>query len=194
MWLLTLVQVLSAAVLLQPGDQKVHFVNPSFEGAGGESRFPSGWSSKTPDSTPDIMPGAWNISFAPYQGKTCVGLVTRDNGTVEDMGQTLTTVLQNGSCYSFSIWLAHTNTYVGYNAPVRLRVWGGSTPGAKTILLASTPLVTHADWKEYKLQFIAKQNIRHITLEAYFGPGMLTPYKGNIFLDNCSPLEKCDRA
>jgi hypothetical protein len=123
-----------------------------------------------------------------------VGLVTRENGTSEDMGQLLTTSLKSGSCYSFSIWLAHTPQYVGYNAPVRLRVWGGSTPGAKTMLLASSPLVAHADWREYKLQFIARQDIRYLTLEAYFGPGVLQSYKGNILLDNCSPIEKCDRA
>jgi len=179
---------------LQPEQKKISFVNPSFEDQPRASASPAGWNSHTPGSTPDIMPGAWGIPFAPQDGKTCIGLVTRDDGTREDVGQTLTIPLQSGSCYAFSIWLAHSGKYVGYDAPIRLRVWGGATAGAKTVLLASSPLINHSDWRQYKLLFTTKQQIRHITLEAYFGPGMLKAYKGNILLDNCSAIEKCDRA
>jgi hypothetical protein len=182
------------AFTAQPDQSKSFFVNPSFEDTPRASKSPAGWSHVSDGSTPDIMPGAWDIPFPPQHGKSCVGLVTREDGSCEDIGQTLVIPLESGSCYTFSIWLAHATRYVGYDAPVRLRVWGGATPGTKTMLLASSPLISHTDWQQYKLQFTAKQSLRHITIEAYYGPGMFKPYKGNILIDNCSPIEKCDRA
>lgn len=140
------------------------------------------------------MPGAWGINFPPQDGKTCLGLVTREDGTVEDVGQLLLNTLQKDSCYTFSIQLAHALKYVGYNQAVRLRVWGSSAKGQKQELLASSPMVSHTDWKLYKFQFVPRQNTRFITLEAFFAPGVLFRYKGNILLDNCSPIERCDRA
>jgi hypothetical protein len=33
-----------------------------------------------------------------------------------------------------------------------------------------------------------------LIFEAYYAPGVVFKYKGNLMLDNCSPLEKCIRA
>jgi hypothetical protein len=54
--------------------------------------------------------------------------------------------------------------------------------------------VDHPDWKLYKFQFTASKELRYICFEAYFGPGVLFKYKGNILLDQCSAIERCDRA
>lgn len=188
--------------LLQPwffgGDQAsgklIPFRNPSFEDAPGASASPAGWQSFTPDSTPDIMPGAWGLQIMPQEGKTCIGLVTREDGTSEDVGQGLPEVLKGGFCYKFSIYLAHAPKYVGYNNPTRIRVWGSSKRGGKEQLLACSPLVDHSDWRNYKFQFIPSADIQYITFEAYFAPGASFKYKGNILMDNCSAIEKCDRA
>lgn len=178
---------------LQQTGQTVPIRNPSFEDAPGASKVPKGWQS-SPGSTPDIMPGAWDIQFAPQHGSTCVGLVTRTDGSNEDIGQGLGETLKGGVCYAFSLYLAHAPKYVGYNNPVRLRIWGAATRGAKEMLLASSPLIDHNDWRNYKFQFVPTKDMKYITFEAYFGPGITFKYKGNILLDNCSAIEKCDRA
>lgn len=179
---------------LQPGTV-IPIRNPSFEDdAPAQSKLPGGWQSHTAGSTPDILPGAWGIRFTAQDGKTCVGLVTREDGTSEDISQILSESLKGGTCYTFSIYLAHTPKYVGYNHPVRLRIWGGSGRGKKEMLLASSPLIDHSDWRKYSFQFVPARDMRYITFEAWFGPGITFRYKGNILLDNCSAIEKCERA
>ena len=168
--------------------------NPSFEDKPGQSKAPKGWRPFTPDSTPDILPGAWGLDLAAQEGQTCVGLVTREDGTSEDIAQGLPESLKGGTCYTFTIYLAHAKKYVGYNHPVRLRVFGGSKRGGKEMLLASSPLIDHSDWRKYKFLFVPEHDMRYITFEAWYGPGTMFRYRGNILLDNCSNLEKCDRA
>lgn len=184
-------------VLLGQPDQtafKIPIRNPSFEDTPGASKSPKGWQSFTPDSTPDVLPGAWDIPFEAQDGQTCVGLVTREDGTSEDIAQGLSETLKGGTCYTFSIYLAHAKKYVGYNNPVRLRVWGGAKRGGKDMLLTGSPLIDHTEWRMYTFQFVPPHDMRYITLEAWYGPGTLFKYKGNIILDHCSDIEKCDRA
>lgn len=181
-------------VFVQPGTV-IPVRNPSFEDdAPAQSKLPGGWQSNTAGSTPDILPGAWGIQFAPQEGKTCVGLVTREDGTSEDISQGLPETLKGGICYTFSIYLAHAPKYVGYNHPVKIRIWGGASRGKKEMLLESSPLIDHSDWRKYPFQFVPARDMRYITFEAWYGPGITFKYKGNILLDNCSAIEKCDRA
>lgn len=174
-------------------DGKVRLQNPSFEDTPRASASPWGWNSYTPGSTPDIMPGAWGVELLPQDGKTCLALVTREDGSSEDVTQQLPQALKSGTCYTFSIYLAHAPQYVGYNHPVRLRIWGGAGKG-KEQLLASSTLVDHTGWKTYKFQFVPNRDMHYITFEAFFAPGAMFHYRGNIILDNCSPIERCDRA
>lgn len=175
-------------------DGKIHLNNPSLEGTPRQSAAPEGWLYFSPGSTPDVQPGIWGVQVAAQEGKSYVGLVAREDGTSEDIGQTLREDLLAGVCYEFALYLAHTPKYAGYNHPLRLRIWGGSVRGARDQLLASTPLVNHPEWRPYKLQFVPSRTVRYLTLEAWYGPGVLFHYKGNILLDNCSPIERCDRA
>lgn len=184
---------LFAGTLARQPDGKLFFQNPSFEDKPRASACPTGWVSFTPGSTPDIMPGAWGIQVQPQEGKTCVALVTREDGTREDIAQQLPQVLKAGTCYTLKIYLAHAPQYVGYDHPVRLRIWGGAGRGKEQIL-ASSPLIDHPAWKEYTFQFVPGRDTRYITFEAFFAPGSLFHYRGNIVLDNCSPIERCDRA
>lgn len=177
----------------QQPDGKIHLANPSFEDMPRASACPSGWMSFTPGSTPDIMPGAWGIQALPQDGQTCIALVTREDGTREDIAQQLPELLKAGTCYTFSIYLAHAPQYVGYNHPVRLRIWGGSGR-KKEQMLASSPLIDHPGWKLYKFQFVPNHDMKYLTMEAFFAPGSMFQYRGNILLDNCSPIERCDRA
>ncbi len=173
----------------------IAFRNPSFEDPKPRaSASPPEWESRTPGSTPDILPGAWNLAFPAHEGATCVGLVTREDGTSEDIGQLLSQPLQRGKCYTFSMFLSHGSRYVGYNQPCRIRIWGGSAKGGKQELLTSSPLVDHADWREYRFQFVPSNEVRYITFEAWYAPGVFVKYRGNILLDQCSVIENCDRA
>jgi hypothetical protein len=177
----------------QPSE-KIYFRNPSFEDAPRASASPVGWHSTATGSTPDILPGAWGIEFAPKDGKTCVGLVTRSDGSSENIAQALAEPLTSGACYTFSMYLAHVEKYVGFNHPTRIRVWGSATKGEKGSLLAASPLINHSDWRLYKFQFFTPGTIRYLTFEAWYGPGTTFKYNGNIVLDLCSPIEKCARA
>lgn len=173
---------------------KVYFRNPSFEDAPRASASPVGWFSNTPGSTPDILPGAWGLECLPQEGKTCLGLVTRNDNTSENVAQALAAPLEGGVCYMFSLYLAHAEKYVGFNQPCRLRIYGSAAKSDKGKLLAASPLINHTDWRNYKFQFFTPGEIRYITLEAWYAPGVTIKYNGNILLDNCSPIEKCDRA
>lgn len=174
-----------------PGDL-INLRNPSFEDTPRASASPLSWYSNTAGSTPDILPGAWNIqSPKAYDGNTYIGLVTRKDNT-EDVAQVLSQPMKANTCYKFSLMLAHSGNYVGHNQPVRIRVWGGQS--GKEVLLATSPLVDHAEWRPYTFRFTTPYEIKVITFEAYYGPGVMFKYKGNILLDGCSPLEECVRA
>ncbi|HNE27584.1 MAG TPA: hypothetical protein PKL15_06900 [Saprospiraceae bacterium] len=188
-WLLLLVSWLN----IQP-DSKIYFTNPSFEDTPRESASPEGWQSTSALSTPDILPGPWGVQHPPQEGKTCLGLVSREDGTTEDVTQALPGMLKANTCYTFTMYLSHAKRYAGYNLPVRLRIWGAAGRNGREQLLASSPLIDHEDWRVYKFQFVPSHDMRVITFEAYYGPGVFKPYKGNILLDNCSYIERCDRA
>ncbi|MBC7774828.1 MAG: hypothetical protein H7246_05260 [Phycisphaerae bacterium] len=173
---------------------KIYLRNPSFEDAAGSGKCPKGWHFTYKGSTPDILPGAWEIMFPAQDGKTCLGLVIREDGTREDITQTLAEPLVSGKCYSFTLYLAHAPKYVGYNKPTRLRIFGYSEKGGKNELLATSPLIDHADWRQYKFELSPSSTVVHLLFEVDYAPGVLFKYKGNILLDNCSPLEKCVRA
>jgi hypothetical protein len=173
---------------------KIYLSNPSFEDIPRASASPVGWYSGVPGSTPDILPGAWGLNLPAQDGKTCLGLVTRSDNSSETISQELPAVLKSGECYKFEIWLAHAEQYVGFNKPCRIRVWGSGNKTDKGQLLTSSPLVSHSDWRLYKLRFTTSSEIRFITLEAWYGPGVTFQYNGNILLDNCSPIELCERA
>ncbi len=173
---------------------KIYFRNPSFEGEPGAGNCPKGWYSGNQGSTPDVLPGAWEVMFPAQDGKTCVGLIVREDGTHEDICQAMAEPLLGGKCYVFTLYLAHAPKYVGYNKPTRLRIYGSSEKGGKRELLASSTLIDHADWRQYKFELSPSGNVTQLVFEADYAPGIVFKYKGILLLDNCSPLEKCVRA
>ena len=181
------------AELVQTPQDTIYFRNPSFEGNPGASIIPDQWLSQTKGSTPDLLPGAWNLQPAPLEGNTCLGLVVREDNTSEDLSQVLSKPLKSNECYEFYAWLSTLPKYVGYNQPCQLRIYGGTT-GNKEELLAQSPLISSNQWNRYKFQFTTKKEIKSITLVAWYGPGVMFKYKGNILVDNLSPIVRCDRA
>lgn len=184
-WLLTL------APLFLMAQSKL--VNPSFEGSPQDATVPTGWMPCEPGSTPDIMPGPWGVFQEPSEGASYIGLITREDGTFESIGQRLSTSLDKGECYSMSVDLARSPTYTGYSRPLRIRVWGAVNRCQKSTLFYESPLINHAEWETYKFSFITKSKCNYIIIEAYHKEGGRN-YKGNILLDNCSRIVKCNRA
>lgn len=177
-----------------PPAEVIKFTNPSFEGTAGVSTPIGGWASFTPESSPDLLPGAWNEMHEASHGATCLGLVIRKDGTSEDIGQFLQEPIQKGVCYKFSADLAKATHYARHKKPARIRIWGGTKKGEKKQVLASSPLVSHIEWKRYTLRFVPKETYTYLIIEAYYAPGAIFKYQGNILVDNLSVIERCIRA
>lgn len=190
--------LLSVTAWAQP--VAIELKNPSFEGPPGPSLLPHGW--KTcgfPDETPpDTNPNeVFQVSMPAYYGNTYLGMVVRDNGTWEGVGQALAEPFQKNQCYGFTFFAACSRNYqsfsrmtgqeVNYNKPVKLRIWVGYDYCESLQLLAETPAIEHHDWNPYTLFFKPNAPYTHLFLEAYsLHPDK--PYCGNILLDNLSDL------
>ncbi len=173
----------------------IPFINGSFEGERSTAAtMPQGWMPCRMGTTPDILPGAWGVYTIPAHGQSYVGLITRDDGSFESIGQRLSTPLQKNKCYSFTVDLAHSKTYSGYNLPIRLRVWAGAKSCAKDQLLWESDLIYNQDWETHEIRFSATNNYRYIIIEAYFAPGVFVRYRGNVLLDHITDIVMCDRA
>ncbi len=145
-------------------------------------------------STPDILPGFWGVYNESSEGNSYIGLITREDGTWENIGQRIRGGVKKDECYKFQIDVAHSDTYEGYNLPIRLRIWGGTTRCSKDQLLGEIGPVKNSEWQTHDVQFYAKQKINYIILEAYYMKGLMTPYKGNVLIDNITEMTPCIRA
>ena len=168
--------------------------NASFEGRAKDAEMPNGWHACNPGTTPDILPGPWGVTSEASDGNTYMGLITRENAEWESVGQRLKKPLEAGVCYTFTLDLAHSKTYNNYNNPIKLKIWGGKTQCSKSQLLAESKVITHSDWITYEFTITPNESINYIIFEAFFGDDRLKPWKGNILIDNCSEIKKCDRA
>ncbi len=174
-------------------EAQIFLDNASFEGEPADATTPVGWHRCEPLTTPDILPGIWGVYAEPSDGETYVGLITRENGSFESIGQRLKNPIKADDCYQFQLDLAHSNTYSGFREPIKLRVWGGSIKCQRNQLLLETDFIEHTDWKTYPILFFAEKTINYLIFEAFYKEDP-TPRKGNILIDNISFLKKCDRA
>ncbi len=186
----------------------IHLENPSFEGVPGESvkdnLFPKGWQDcgfkgETP---PDVHPieggGTFQVTQEPVDGDTYIGMVVRENDTWEMVGQQLSSPMQAGSNYNFSIYLCRSKIYLGnsrvsgmqinYAAPIMLRIWGGNDDCDRKELLATSGLVVNTDWEEYEFQFSPTKNFTHIIFEAFYKVPTKFLYNGNLLMDMASDI------
>ncbi|MCB9281600.1 MAG: hypothetical protein H6562_22115 [Lewinellaceae bacterium] len=188
--------------------QEIRLLNPSFEGMPYPGKTPALWrdcgfAGETP---PDIQPEpTFGVTKSAYQGSTYLGMVTRDNGTWEKIGQKLPVPLEINQCYVIRMMLAQSEIYASisrvtnqpdnYIHPVRLMIWGGLDVCSPAELLAASPPIDHKDWTEYA--FILKpkkQKYDYIFLEARYLNTNDPPYNGNILVDAVSaiiPVDNC---
>jgi len=196
----------------QAGDQSVPIVlkNPSFEGVprigsdGGPA--PNGWydCGMTGETAPDIHPSPdpedpfFNVSTQAEHGRTYLGMVVRDNNTNEAVAQRLRRPMEEGKCYSFSMSLARSDTYLSQSKrtllpaefvePVIIRIYGGNGFCSKLELLDESPRISNVEWKKYNFRLEPDRNYNFILIEAYYRN---TPfeYNGNVLVDNLSSIE-----
>lgn len=182
-------------MLIAPGlhAQYLPLRNASFEGEPADATVPVGWLPCERLTTPDILPGYWGVYQEASEGDTYVGLITRENGSWESITQRLPRTLQRDECYAFSLDLAHSRTYSGYNQPIRLRIWGGAQKCDKGQLLYESPLINHTAWKTYFVEFRLERPINYLLLEAYHDDPPFS-HRGNILIDDLTSLRPCPRA
>ena len=171
--------------------------NPSFEDHSRHGKPPKGWydCGFPRETPPDVLPGSFfNVTLEPYDGKSYLGMVVRDNSTWESVSQRTLKTLQKDSTYNLSIYLARSELYISvsrvtdeainYNEPAILRIWGGKGYCDKQQLLGETAPIINHEWEEYNFTFRPTDDWRYITLEAYYDPSRENaPYCGNILLD-----------
>lgn len=182
-----------AMLLAVSAQSQVYLNNASFEGSPMDATVPVGWFPCEKGTTPDILPGPWGVFTEASEGQTFVGLITREDGSWESIGQRLSQTLAVKECYSFSVDLAHSKTYAGYDQPVKLRVWGGLRKCEKGQLLFESKFIDHSEWETYKISFSAKVPVNYILIEAYYRATSFS-HRGNILVDNITPIKKCIRA
>lgn len=173
--------------------QAVYLNNPSFEGEPQDATVPTAWFTCQLGATPDVLPGVWGVYQEASEGETYLGLITRDDGSWEDVSQRLPQSLKAGQCYTFSVDLANAKNYETYNGPLKLRIWAGRQRCQKDQLLYESPRIKEARWASYEVEFTPEQPVHYLIIEAYHKDGRFA-YRGNILIDNISPIEKCVRA
>jgi len=176
------------------GSAQIVLDNASFEGEPQDATIPTGWQPCAMGTTPDILPGAWGVRLEAYEGNSYLGLITRDDGTWESIGQRTNKSISAGECYSFSMMLAHSKEYAGFNKAIKLRIWGGQTACQKDQLLGETSFINHTEWKMYEFKFLPEVDLNYIIFEAQHMDGIYFNYKGNILIDDCSVIDQCERA
>ncbi|MEM9888040.1 MAG: hypothetical protein AAF849_19245 [Bacteroidota bacterium] len=191
-YLLFFIGIIFAPSISAQGED-VYLANTSFEGEPDDATVPVGWFACAPATTPDILPGPWGVYQEASEGETFVGLITRHDGTHESIGQRLSSPFKAKECYSFSLDLAFSNTYAGYNNPIKLRIWAGKKKGERGQLIAATDFIENLDWETHNFEFTAKKNYYYIMIEAHYKDGRFSR-QGNILLDNLSRFEWCTRA
>jgi len=191
----------------------IRLENPSFEDeprAGDPSRhLPiKGWTdcgriNFPRESPPDIHPvDFWKVTKPTQDGETYLGLVVRDNDSYESVSQKLQSPLEDGKCYSFSVFMAKSDQYVSvsqrnrkpanFTKPAVLRIWGGNDSCVSKVLLGESKTVENSEWESFDFNFNPENKIEYITLEAFYKTPILYSYNGHILLDNASSIVEVD--
>jgi outer membrane protein OmpA-like peptidoglycan-associated protein len=156
----------------------------------------------TDETAPDIHPSNfWSNTKQPSDGKTYLGLVTRDNDTYESVSQELRSPLIAGQCYSFSVDLSKSERYISgsrlnendkqdynYTTPIVFRIWGGYSHCGTIELLGESVPVKNSPWKTYNFKMSPNSNYGYITFEAFYVVPVIIPKNGHVLVDNCSEI------
>jgi hypothetical protein len=166
--------------------------NASFEDDPADATVPMGWFACAQGTTPDILPGFWGVYNEASDGDTYLGLITRENGTYESIGQRFKQILKKGECFSFTLDLALSDQYAGYGYPIYLRIWISDHQCEMEQLIFKSKKITSENWQKHKVEFKPKTNVEYIKIEAFYSDDKFS-YQGSILIDNISPIIRCNR-
>lgn len=199
--LLAMLCLLFVGAVLYAQQGTIVLRNASFEDAPRHSQTPRDWidCGFSGESEPDTQPcGEFGVTMLPLEGDTYLGMVVRDNETWERVSQRLSSPLEGGKCYEFSIHLARSLQYlsnsrvteqlVNYNKGVRLRIYAGFSPHSRQELLAQSSVVKNSTWQRFDFTLEPTQNYTFLIFEAFYEASKLEPYNGNILLDKASAI------
>lgn len=179
--------------------EDAYLYNPSFEGIPKPGQVPEAWVNcdRFGETPPDTHPsGAFGITKSAYEGRTYLGMVTRDNDTWESIGQELKQPLQAGKTYVFKAQLARSDRYIShsrltgqqanYTIPARLKIWGGNNKLDIKQLFGETALVGSQKWEEHIITFTAEESYNFFLLEVFYESLESEAYCGHVLIDNAS--------
>lgn len=197
----------STQLLAQNPDQQIFISNGSFEGTPSCCKPPESWRNcgNVQESPTDIQPAVdgeqplFGVTKKAMNGNTYLGMVVRDNETNERIGQRLVTPMLANQCYTFSIYLCKSSSYLSarnnysqdlieYTTPVILRIWGGEAYCNQKELLAETKPIDNTEWQKFEMELSPKNTLPYIEIEAYYKTPVLFPYNGNVLVDNMSHI------
>lgn len=183
--------------------QPVSFQNPSFEDRPDFGKPPVGWfyCGNFGETPPDIHPGGfYGVVTPPKDGQTYVGMVIRDNGTEEQLGQRLAAPLVPGQCYAFRIFAARSEQYASFSRitgqpapftlPVKLAVLGTHRHCEPVAVLGHSKTILETEWQQLDFVLRPESAFDYLILSATSANG--EAYNGNILIDAASPLVPCD--
>ncbi|MEP7194884.1 MAG: OmpA family protein [Saprospiraceae bacterium] len=207
--IITPLLVVSSSLFGQVDTNIIVLINGSFEGTPQCCVPPAGWidcgwRNETP---PDIQPSPdgekpqFGVTTKAFDGRTYLGMVTRDNDSYERVAQKLTQAMRKDRCYSFSIYLCRSMEYLSasntdlhalkpFTNPIVLRIYSGDAYCHQKELLGESSIVDNTDWKKFSFEFKPSSDAEYIELEAFYKTPVLIPYNGNILLDRASDLKR----
>ncbi|MEZ4925105.1 MAG: hypothetical protein R3A50_02435 [Saprospiraceae bacterium] len=181
-----------------------YFKNPNFEkGIPQMSKAPEDWKSlgEKEDSPVDIQPGFWGVNIGTIEGKQYVGMVVRDDGTTEGIGQQLDGFLLKDSSYTFRAYVGRSDVYesqsprskgiTDFHSPVILEVWGYNSEIDEYELFDKTiPIKWKSGWVAFDFLINPQLgNYDEIDIMVKYAPGH--EYEnGHLLIDDLTPIVK----
>ncbi|SEA36972.1 gliding motility-associated C-terminal domain-containing protein [Chitinophaga terrae (ex Kim and Jung 2007)] len=161
--------------------QDIILKNPSLEGERGAGKVPPQWLGR---NTPDVQPGALNITQQPTDGESYIGLHSGPT-YLESVSQEVN--LQAGKSYQLSADLAYAPNYAYKACYGLLNVYGANSPRDTLERLWSSVPMYHTSWRRYTFNVIPKKQYKYIVFMAGVDlPCDQSPYGSAVLMDNLS--------
>lgn len=178
--------------------------NSSFEGNAAAGKTPWGWfdcgsPGNSPTDLHDANSSFFNVEIYPADGVTCLGMVTREDGTIEGVGQKLAHPLKKDQWYRLSFYACYnqdlssmsqtSQTIVSFSNPVVIVISGGNNPCESLETLAISDPIDQVPWNRISLLFKPNQDLNYITIQSEFDPNFFIHYNGNVLMDDLSFIQ-----
>jgi len=152
-----------------------------------------------PDAFYAFAEKLWNVDKQPYDGSWYTGLVVRDDGSFEVLGQKLKNRLVANKKYLVSLYLCTSTKMtsfsplsngqeVSFGKALNVRISIGNSYKMSRIIL-ETGAVTNEEWMEYTFEIQPDVDVKCFWIESAHLTGYEGAYNGNVFVDMVSLRE-----